>query len=246
MRAGLRAQKAEPATLRTFHDSSTTRSERRWRHGKHHHPPDLRAPPEPCRPSPSPLRQAPGCGPQERRRGVGRPKELQRLLDWRFPRDVGFRQVSAAVRASFDLEDIQIGPGDGREIRLYPTAKRVRAFFGDIAIADSTRVQLLLESVRLPVYYFPIEDVRMDLLVPGVRREVSPTKGEAAYLTIDADGTLAPDAAWRYQSSPSGCSDLSGLVAFRWRVMDAWYEEDEEVRAHARHPFHRIHVLPSS
>ena len=154
--------------------------------------------------------------------------------------------MSAAVRAPFDLEDIQIGPSDGREIRLYPTAKRVRAFFGDIAMADSTRVQLLLESGRLPVYYFPIKDVRMDLLVPGVRREVSPTKGEAAYLTIDTDGTLAPDAAGRYQSSPSGCPDLSGLVAFRWRVMDAWYEEDEEVRAHARDPFHRIDVLRSS
>jgi len=154
--------------------------------------------------------------------------------------------VSAAVRASFDLEDIQIGPGDGREIRLYPTAKRVRAFFGDIAIADSTRVQLMLESGRLPVYYFPVADVRMDLLVPGTRRGTSPTKGEATYLSIDTGKSNASDAAWRYESSPSGGPDLSGLIAFRWRAMDAWYEEDEEVIAHARDPFHRIDVLLSS
>src|SRR3989442_7332852 len=176
MSAGLWPQKAEPATLRTFHDSATTRSERRCRHGKHHHPPDVRAPPEPCRPSPSPLRQAPVCGPEKRRRSVVRSTELQRLLDWRLPRDAGFRQVSAAVRAPVDLEDIQISPSGSREIRLYPTAKRVRTFFGDIAMADSIRVQLMLESGRLPVYYFPIEDVRMDLLVPGIRREISPTK----------------------------------------------------------------------
>src|SRR5438128_8684545 len=213
MSAGLRAQKAEPATLRTFHDSATTCSERRWRHGKHHHPPDLRAPPEPRRSSRSPLRQAPVCGPQERRRGMVRPKELQRLLDWRLPRDVGFRQVSAAVRAPIDLEDIQIGPSDGREIRLYPTAKRVRALVGDIAMADSTRVQLLLESGRLPVYYFPIEDVRMDLLVPGTRRETSPTKGEATYLSIDTGKSNASDAAWRHNGAPARGRDLSGLIA---------------------------------
>jgi len=154
--------------------------------------------------------------------------------------------VSAAVRAPFDLEDIQIGPGDGREIRLYPTAKRVRTFFGAIAIADSTRVQLMLESGRLPVYYFPVADVRMDLLVPGTRRGTSATKGEATYLTIDTGKNSASDAAWRYNASPAGGPDLSGLIAFRWRAMDAWYEEDEEVIAHARDPFHRIDVLRSA
>ena len=154
--------------------------------------------------------------------------------------------MSAAVRAPFDLEDIQIGPGDGREIRLYPTAKRVRTFFGAIAIADSTRVQLMLESGRLPVYYFPVADVRMDLLVPGTRRGTSATKGEATYLTIDTGKNSASDAAWRYNASPAGGPDLSGLIAFRWRAMDAWYEEDEEVIAHARDPFHRIDVLLSS
>src|SRR5256885_13140704 len=47
------------------------------------------------------------------------------------------------------------------------------------------RSQLMLESGRLPVYYFPVADVRMDLLVPGTRRGTSATKGEATYLTID-------------------------------------------------------------
>ena len=154
--------------------------------------------------------------------------------------------MSAVVHPTFDLEDIRVAPGDDRDIRLYPTAKRVRAFFRDIAIADSTHVQLMLESGRLPVYYFPVEDVRMDRLVPGTRREISPLKGEAGYLTVDAGKSVAPNAAWRYQASPAGCPDLSGLVAFHWRVMDAWYEEDEEVFAHARDPFHRIDVLRSA
>jgi uncharacterized protein (DUF427 family) len=159
---------------------------------------------------------------------------------------MGLPQVSAAVRAPFDLEDIRIVPGDDDDIRLYPVAKRVRAFFGDIAIADSTRVQLMLESGRLPVYYFPVEDVRMDLLVVGTRRDSSPSKGQATYLSIDTGTSVALNAAWRYDSSAAGCPDLSSLVAFHWRLMDAWYEEDEEVIAHARDPFHRIDILRSS
>ena len=99
------------------------------------------------------------------------------------------------------------------------SAKRVRAYLGGELVADSSHPRLVWEVPYYPVYYFPIEDVRMDLLVPGIRREISPTKGEATYLTIDAGGTLAPDAAWRYGSSPSGCPDLAGLIAFRWRAM---------------------------
>ena len=154
--------------------------------------------------------------------------------------------MSTAFRVPFDLEDVRLVPGDDHDIRLYPTAKRVRAFFGDIAIADSSRVQLMLESSRLPVYYFPLEDVREDLLVPGTRSETSPYKGEATYLTIDTGKRVAPNVAWRYEASPVGCPDLSGFIAFHWRLMDAWYEEDEEVFAHAHDPFHRIDVLRSA
>src|SRR5438552_13682206 len=111
--------------------------------------------------------------------------------------------MSAAVRAPFDLEDIRIAPGDDNDIRIYATPKRVRAFFADVAIADSTNAQLMLESGRLPVYYFPVEDVRMDLLVPGTRRDRSPFKGEAGYLTIEAGKSLGPNAAWRYETSPA-------------------------------------------
>jgi uncharacterized protein (DUF427 family) len=35
-------------------------------------------------------------------------------------------------------------------------------------------------------------------------------------------------------------------VAFYWNKMDAWYEEDQQVFGHARDPYKRIDVLPSS
>jgi uncharacterized protein (DUF427 family) len=86
----------------------------------------------------------------------------------------------------------------------------------------------------------------MDRLVPGTRAESSPSKGQAAYLSIVSGNHVAPNAAWRYGASPAGGPDLSGLIAFHWRMMDAWYEEDEEVLAHARDPYHRIDVLRST
>jgi uncharacterized protein (DUF427 family) len=44
------------------------------------------------------------------------------------------------------------------------TPKRIRVMFGGEAIADSTRVQIMFETKHQPVYYFPMEDVRMDLM----------------------------------------------------------------------------------
>ncbi len=45
-----------------------------------------------------------------------------------------------------------------------PTPKRVRVALGGETVADSARAMIMLETGHVPVYYFPREDVRMDLL----------------------------------------------------------------------------------
>ena len=47
---------------------------------------------------------------------------------------------------------------------LERTPKRIRVMLGGATIADSTRVQIMYETNHQPVYYFPMEDVRMDLM----------------------------------------------------------------------------------
>ena len=47
---------------------------------------------------------------------------------------------------------------------LEPTPKRIRATFGGETIADSTRAVIMYETRHQPVYYFPMSDVRTDLL----------------------------------------------------------------------------------
>ena len=47
---------------------------------------------------------------------------------------------------------------------MEPTPKRVRVVFNGETIADSKRVLIMHETMRVPVYYFPMTDVRMDLM----------------------------------------------------------------------------------
>ncbi|OLC24449.1 MAG: hypothetical protein AUJ02_12385 [Chloroflexi bacterium 13_1_40CM_3_65_12] len=131
-------------------------------------------------------------------------------------------------------------------VRIEPIAKRVRAFVGGVAIADSCRVMMMFETARLCVYYFPIEDVRTDLLVATSNVVRSVAKGDATYYSVAVDGKTVENAAWRYLDPPAGCPDLTGFIAFHWKLMDSWFEEDDEVFVHARDPYHRIDVLNSS
>ena len=47
---------------------------------------------------------------------------------------------------------------------MEPTPKRVRVVFNGETIADSKRVLVMHETKHVPVYYFPMDDVRMDIM----------------------------------------------------------------------------------
>jgi uncharacterized protein (DUF427 family) len=50
------------------------------------------------------------------------------------------------------------------EVRVEPAAARIRVMLGGTAIADSCNALTQFETEHKSVYYFPREDVRMDLL----------------------------------------------------------------------------------
>lgn len=128
-------------------------------------------------------------------------------------------------------------------VRIEPSPKRVRAYLGGIAVADSTRPMLVWEIPYYPTYYFPAEDVRTDLFVDSGETQSSPERGEARLFDIKAGDRLAPRAAVRYLESP--VEELRDLVTFPWDALDHWFEENEEVRVHARSPYSRVDTLPS-
>jgi len=49
---------------------------------------------------------------------------------------------------------------------MKPATRRLRVLFNDETIADSTNALVMCETHHPPVYYFPLRDVRMDLLEP--------------------------------------------------------------------------------
>ncbi len=146
------------------------------------------------------------------------------------------------------IEDRTVSGGDGgHKLRLEQCPKRVRVYLGPEPVADSTDVLTMFETGHLPVYYFPLADVRRELLTGTDHHTVCPFKGTASYYSVQVGDKVVENAAWTYpepiEGAPPGLPDR---VAFYWNRMDAWFEEDEEVFVHPRDPYKRIDVLQSS
>jgi uncharacterized protein (DUF427 family) len=129
---------------------------------------------------------------------------------------------------------------------LEPSPRRIRGMIGDQVVVDCTSPMLFFEHGELPRYYFPRESVRTDLLTPNGRTEIAEGKGTAHYVDLAAGDRVVENAGWTYESDGGLVPDLRPYVAFYWRSMDRWLEEDVEALAHARDPYHRVDAVPSS
>ena len=132
------------------------------------------------------------------------------------------------------------------KVRFEQSAKRIRVVVDDVTIADSVHPGLMFETGVRPVYYFPREAVRMDLLDPTAHHTHCPYKGDASYWTIRAGGVPRENAVWSYQDPLPAMAAIEGFLAFYWNRVDHWLEEDEEIFGHARDPYTRVDVRPSS
>ncbi len=131
-------------------------------------------------------------------------------------------------------------------IHFDPSPKRVRGFLAEEVIVDSTDAKLLHETGHLPIYYFPIDDVRTEFLEGSEHQTHCPFKGDASYRSVVVGDRRAQDAVWMYEDPVEEASFLQGHVAFYFERMDAWFEEDEEIFVHPRDPYSRIDILASS
>ncbi|MFE6130818.1 DUF427 domain-containing protein [Streptomyces sp. NPDC056437] len=127
-----------------------------------------------------------------------------------------------------------------------PSERWVRATKGEITVVDSRRPVLVWEPGRpVPLYAFPAEDVRTDLL-RTVERPANSRRHAGATVFYDlvlADQSVKA-AAWTYPGE-----ELAGHISFEWfgrDVLDHWYEEDEEIFVHPRDPHKRVDALPST
>jgi uncharacterized protein (DUF427 family) len=134
-----------------------------------------------------------------------------------------------------------------RLIFAEPLRRRMSVELGGSIVARSDDVVLLFEPGLYPVAYFPLGDIAADVLQATDHRTTHPDLGETKWFdVVGGDGHVAPRAAWQHVDPPPQAAAFRDHVAFAWRKMDAFYEEDERILGHAADPYHRIDIRRSS
>jgi uncharacterized protein (DUF427 family) len=118
---------------------------------------------------------------------------------------------------------------------------RIRGVAAGETVVDSPSAKMLHETGRLPVYHFPLDEVRMDLLSATEARSDT-VRGTLAWHDLRIGSRVVSHAAWTYDPPADGAPWLSDLVAFNWDALDAWFAEAEELFGHPRDPYSRIDV----
>jgi uncharacterized protein (DUF427 family) len=136
-------------------------------------------------------------------------------------------------------------PLPARLLYAEPLRRRMRVQLREAWVADSDDVWLLHEPDRYPVAYFPRADVA-DVLVPAEHRSTHPDLGDTEWFDVRVGKQVVPQAAWSHVAPPAYATEFTDRVAFRWRSMDAFYEEDERIYGHAADPYHRVDIRASS
>ena len=122
-----------------------------------------------------------------------------------------------------------IDPKSDFLLAVEPVAETIRVDFGGQTIAQSDRALRLRESRMVPVYYLPVEDVRMEYLTKSDLTTLCPFKGTASYWSIQVNGKKSDDAAWAYENPDPNVADLKGYISFYWNRMDQWYADGEKI-----------------
>jgi uncharacterized protein (DUF427 family) len=133
-----------------------------------------------------------------------------------------------------------------RMLFVEPLRRRLRVKFAGEWMADSEDVLLLHEPARYPVAYFPLADVRPGVLISESRHTRHRDLGETEWFTVSIGDQRAARGAWQHTDLADYASELRGRVAFAWRAMDAFYEEDDRIVGHASDAYHRIDIRQSS
>jgi uncharacterized protein (DUF427 family) len=127
-----------------------------------------------------------------------------------------------------------------------PLRRRLRVKFAYAWIADSEDVLSLYEPGHYPIAFFPLADVRPGVLISQKPNTRARDYGDTEWFTVTVGERRASQGAWQYIALPDHFSELRDRVAFVWRAMDGFYEEDERIVGHAADPYHRIDIRQSS
>jgi uncharacterized protein (DUF427 family) len=127
-----------------------------------------------------------------------------------------------AMEAWFEEdEQVYTHPRDPyTRVDILASSRRVRVFFDDLVLADSTSPRLLFETGLPTRYYLPRTHVRMDLLERSPTVTHCPYKGRAETWSVRVGETLHEDLAWSYPAPLPESQKVAGLIAFYDEKLD--------------------------
>ena len=138
-------------------------------------------------------------------------------------------------------------PMPERVLYMEPLRRRMSVKLGGSIIVRSDDAVILFEPGRYPVAYFPAGEIAHDVLQPADHESAHPDLGETTWFdVVGGDGEITKRGAWKHVDPPEQAGALRDMVAFAWRRMDAFYEEDERILGHAADPYHRIDIRRTS
>ena len=137
------------------------------------------------------------------------------------------------------MEPVRVEPGPGQEsVWDYPrppalerTDSHLVVELAGVVVADTRRGWRVLETSQPPAYYFPPEDVRLDLLVPSLHATFCEWKGQATYRSIRVGDRVATDAVWLYERPTPRFEPITNHLAFYAQRVDRCTVDGEEVQA---------------
>ena len=106
-----------------------------------------------------------------------------------------------------------------------PESKRITAHFEGITLADSRHAMRFEETRIAPVYYFPREDVRMDLFERSEFVSYCPFKGNAAHYSLRMSDKNADNLLWSYEDPFRESAQIKDYVAFYPDQVEIAYPE---------------------
>lgn len=127
-----------------------------------------------------------------------------------------------------------------------PLRRRMRVRLGGNWVGDSQDVVLLHEPGRYPVAYFPRGDISEGTLAEEDVVTNHAVLGPVRWFSAHSGQRDVRRAAWAYSALPAHAAVLDGRIAFAWRAMDGFYEEDERIVGHAADAYHRIDIRSTS
>jgi uncharacterized protein (DUF427 family) len=135
------------------------------------------------------------------------------------------------------LEEEETAFGHPRDpyhrIDIRQTSRRVRVSVNGEALAESTRPLALFEASLPTRWYFPPEDVRMDLLTNGELKTTCAYKGHARHFDFADEDSIA----WTYDEPEREVAPIAGHIAFYNERVDL--EVDGEPQERPITPFSR-------